>query len=321
MPPLQNVEFEKVDLPEEVCLKSYYNVYHDSVLVIAHQTPNPYWVSIMNLNSMKIISNFITSGSGPEEMVSCFVRLCGNRLFAIDETSRKMKMFNLDSLILFEQSYNPQMYLLGDGDFRSVDVLTDSSFVFYNSWYIDNCTNDVNDSVPELIVAGNDANYSYMPPQGNCFVVNNDVHLLTDLNRSKTFVAYKLKPQITILNSLLDTVRIIYGPDPMKKTKYIRKSLGWQSEYYINFFMKPIGTENYFVVVNMRLYDIPRNKMAETIVNNCPEMYKFDWDGNLVARYKIRYIYGLSGFSEATNTLYVSMYDDDEELCLYKAQL
>lgn len=322
MPPLQNVEFVKIDLPEDECMDSYYNVFHDTVLVAVHRNPDPYWLTIINMNSMKTNSNIIAKGNGPEDMVSCRSYLRDNRMLIIDSDLKKMKIFNLDSIIPWGDSYNPQMYSLGVGEFWSVDVLTDTSFVFYNLWFADNAGIEINKGVPELIVTGSDATNMYVPSQDVPLVATNGANLLTDLNRKKTFITYKGKPQFTLLNSLLDTIKIICGPEPIEMNKYIEDvGNGLKSELFNQYAILPISTENYIFVVNERLHNIPRNVAAETWRKNRPELFKFDWDGNLVARYKIWNCYNIAGFSEVTNTLYVTMFDEDGELCLYKAQL
>ena len=54
------------------------------------------------------------------------------------------------------------------------------------------------------------------------------------------------------------------------------------------------------------------------------EIYKFDWDGNLIARYRQksgnRIIY-IAGYSEATNTLYVMLASESGEWKLAKIKL
>lgn len=326
LPVLQEVEFEKIDLPENECMYSYYYVYHDSVLVVMHRTPNPYWLTIMNLNSKEVISNYIAKGNGPEEMLFCYNRLSNNRLIVSDPQKGSLKFFNLDSVMQFGMAYNPQMLHTSSNNYKVVDVLTDTSFVFYNNCYFDNCGIEVNKGVPELIVTGKNADYSYVPPRDIAFIyvisVNN-VLLHTDLVRQRTFISYESKPQFTLLNSSLDTIKIICGPDPMEKAEYVDygDEGGYQRVSINNYVISSFSTENYIFVENDRLCNVPRKKIKEIYGNLRPEMFKFDWDGNVVARYKIRKCFNLAGFSEATNTLYVTMFDEDGELCLYKAQL
>lgn len=325
MPILQQIsEYEKIELPEEECMASCFYVYNDTTLIIFHNNPDPYWVSIMNLNTKEIIANFLKKGSGPNEMIYCYSNLRNNRLLIDDHSLKKMVIFNIDSIELLGQSYNPHMYWLSNDYYKSFDILTDTSFIFYNSWYLDNCGIEITKNIPELIVTNANANYKYEPPL-DALLVNqvNGADILANIQDKSVCLAYYCKPQFSFLNTDLDTIKIVWGPEPMEKYEYVdRGKLGGlfpalHNEYTIRSFC----SDNYIFVGNARLHNITKEKIKEKRSHNQPEIFKFDWKGNLHARYQVSNFYELSGFSESTNTLYLTIRDEDYELNLFKVKL
>ena len=324
-PLLQKVtEYEKIDLPEEETMASYFHVYLDTILVIVHNMPDPYWLTIMNLKTMKVVANYFKKGNGPEEMLFNDTYLHNNRLLFIDRVALKFSILNLDSVMRLRQSYKPHFFYLSSTGYATLDALTDTSFLFYNSWYLENAGEKINKDTPELIITGADANYNY-EPQKEATVVNivSGAGVLSDVNRQKVFIYHFYKPQITLLNSNLDTIKIICGPEPIEKYKYEDKGDfgGLWPVLYNEYYRKGISTDNFILVKNNRLYNVPPKKLTEVRENHKPEIFKFDWEGNLIARYQVKTFYALSGFSEKTNTLYLTIRDEEGENCLYKAQL
>ena len=62
--------------------------------------------------------------------------------------------------------------------------------------------------------------------------------------------------------------------------------------------------------------------MKKTVDGNA-ELFRFDWDGNLIARYSLggKHLYGGITYSKSSNTLYFCILDDDGECYMYKAKL
>ena len=325
IPPLQQVlEYEKIDLPEDETMASYFYVYYDTILIVVHNRPDPFWLTIMNLNTKEVISNYFKKGNGPKEMLFNYTDLHNNRLLFIDRTALKISIINLDSVVQLGQLYEPKIYYQSSDSYTAVDALTDTSFLFYNFWYLENEGEIINSSVPELVVTGKDANYSYVP-QKEATAVNivSGAGVLSDVNRQKECIYHYCKPQITLLNSSLDTIKIICGPEPIEKYKYEDRGNfgGLWPVLYNEYYRKGISTDNFILVKNNRLYNVPPKKLTEVREKHKPEIFKFDWEGNLIARYQVKTFYALSGFSEKTNTLYLTIRDEEGENCLYKAQL
>ena len=94
MPPLQQIEFEKVDLPEDVSIASENLVYHDSILISQQDTRKfPHNIWFTNLNSGETIGKYLRSGRGPGEVLGCYPRLLQNRLICFDPGKNQLIVF------------------------------------------------------------------------------------------------------------------------------------------------------------------------------------------------------------------------------------
>lgn len=326
IPPLKQVHFEQVDLPEESCMNSKFFVYKDTILIICPFRPETYCMSVMNMNTKEIICRFLRRGNGPGEVLDCHFVLRQNRLI-VDDATQKLIFFNIDTLILKGQEYKPQTYQL-ETFVTSAEVLSDTSFLFANRWYMDGCGNKVNETVPELIVSDIDSKFNFEIPQGASAVMSeNSSILISNIKKHRVFIAYSYKPQFTLLNSELDTIKIIFGPDPIEKRKYKKDNASGgivpeTCSYYV--MGSAISTDSHIFVCSSRLQNIPRKEIREVSRKNQDEIFQFDWEGNMVARYQMtkeNKFLGVCGYSEESNVLYVLARDNDDEYALFKAQL
>ena len=233
----------------------------------------------------------------------------------------------MDSLWLYKQAYKPQIIRLSKqiiSPNRNFDLLSDTSIVYYNDWYLEDCENPINANAPELLKFGLDGNITYEVPDGAWTVsAFNTTSLATDLVRDRMFIAYNQKPEFKLLNLNLDTIQIIKGPDPVEKLVY--KLFGIEGiqqimmpEIYNFYGTIVLSTENYVFVSMNNIRNMARLEIEKA--NNTLELYKFDWDGNLLARYQFDKN-SVVGYSESSNTLYVSIKNKDGEYDLFKAKL
>ena len=325
IPPLQQVDFEVIDLPEEECMNSTFFVYQDTILIIRPSMGHgEYNMIVMNMNTKKIICKYLKRGNGPGEVLFCDFDLRQNRFVANDILAKRLIVFNLDSLLIKKQEYVPQVYQTRL-DFISADKLSDTSFVFLNGWYMDGCGVKENENTQELLVSGMNCDKDYEIPQ-NAAPIMGDISgssVLTNIEKQKVFITYSYKPQFTLLNSNLDTLKVIYGPDPFIKQKYKRDAVGIISKtcsYYV--FGPVISTDSHIFACSSRLQNIPKTKIREVEMQD--EIYKFDWDGNMVGRYQMSkkmFFFCAAGYSEKTNIFYFCAKDENDEVHLCKAQL
>ena len=285
-----------------------------------------YNMIVMYMNTIKIVGKYLKRGNGPGEVLVCDFDLRQNRFIANDILAKRLIFFNLDSLLIEGQKYNPQV-ILPRFDFVSADKLSDTSFIFLNGWYMDGCGVKENENAQELLVSEIDHEVDYKDPQkvASVFSIISGTAVLSNIEKQKVFITYSYKPQFTLLNSNLDTLKVIYGPDPFIKQKYKRKDFYVLSNTYSYYVLWPvISTDSYIFACSPRIQNIPKTKILETTRKRRDEIYKFDWNGNMVARYqmenKMRF-FSAAGYSEKTNTFYFCAKDENDEVHLCKAQL
>lgn len=325
MPPTQNLEFEKIELSEDECMNSIFHVYDDTILIILPRRPDSYFMSVMNINSKNILGRYLQRGNGPEEFISGRITMQQNRLNVFDPNKRMCAVYNLDSIIQWGQSYKTPITQLTCNS-HSFDILSDTTFVACNYWYMDGCDVDANENVPELLIAETNKDFNYEPPE-ECIVVGNYnyEYIAVNKNKDRVFLAYEYKPQFSVLSTNLDTIKIIVGSSQWQGGKYrIDDDLGVIPELYSYYAFQILSTDNYIFACMMNLINVPQKDIREEMRKNRPEIFQFDWDGNLVARYKKENgnkIRSIAGYSELTNTLYINSRDEDDEPSLYKAKI
>jgi hypothetical protein len=325
MPPIQKLEFEKIELPEDECMNSLFYVYDDTIIIIRPRRPDSYFMSVMNINSKNVLGRYLQKGNGPDEFISIQIKMQQNRLNVFDPSKKTQAFYNIDSIIQLGQSYKVPLTQL-TCNLHSLDILSDTSFLFCNFWYMDGCGVNANEKVPELLIAETNKDFNYEPPK-ECIVVGNFNYEYIAVNRNKdrVFLAYEYKPQFSVLKTNLDTIKIIVGPCPWEKGKYkVDDTFGLIPELYNYYSYQILSTDNYIFTCMMNLVNVPSKNIEEEMRKNSPEIFQFDWDGNLIARYKKdkgNKISGIAGYSESTNTLYINSSDEDGEPSLYKAKI
>lgn len=325
LPPLQqNLKFEKINLPEDICMASDYLVYHDSILVVIHYKPiypDPYTITVMNINTMQIVGRFLRRGNGPDEVLNTICFLYENRLNVKDLTRNHIIIFDMDKVISLGQSYKPEFISLSTLDFNGFDKMTDTSVLLYNSWYLNDCGNKANENVPELIVSSNEGRFDFEKPEDAAFVANSTgAFVISSTKHGKFFLAYNKEPKFSLLDSSLNPVKILYGPAISKEKEYEEKDGTLKTKLAYSYAGFAHSTENY-VFIGGRNYCVERELLKNAIETIPVKIYQFDWEGNMVARYQMPYGFLKFSVSESTNTLYITCYDEDGEPCLYKAQL
>ena len=326
LPLLQQVSFSKVSLPKEEYYDALFYVYHDSILIVNKTSQlDTYCIELVNLNNGNAIGKYLRRGNGPNEVLNLIVLNYQNRLNITDIQKEQVIIFNIDSAICARNNYKPIIKKMNNFFFRH-DILTDSSIIIYNPWHLSNCGNLANEKIPELeIINLNDLNYKI--PKDALYTANEaDAFVVSNIKKNRLFLAYRKYPLFSFLDFDLDTIKIIKGPETIKRKNYKYKILEGEicnkiRNTYSSF---TYSTDNYLFVCTNRICGFYPKSIEEhkrIINNNKPELFKFDWDGNLIARYQMPKNFVNLSFSEDSNTLYMTAKDENDELCLYKAQL
>lgn len=339
MPPVQTIETELVELPDlDECINADYYVYQDSILIIEQRNDAfPWKLYAMNLNRGEIFAHYLHKGNGPGEVLYCYTKFQKNLLMAEDPYKLNLFFFNLDSLAAYGQAYKPQT-MQTDVDVDNFDFLTDTSLLICNTFYLEGEGIPENATVPELLVTDAKGKTGYKVPDGIRSAINySHTNVATNIKKDRVFLGYQYKPQFTVLNTKLDTVKIVLGPDKLPKVKYeIDGEMIFRTKDEKEYVQSMFSTDNYIFAtmdtIRPQTPPLPDaskltewlNEENKRLLELHLEIYKFDWDGNLIARYRQksgnRIIY-IAGYSEATNTLYVMLASESGEWKLAKIKL
>ena len=354
LPPVQQLQLEKIDLPEDYTMgqNSLY-IYQDSVLIVSKfQNPFPMkkMVTLVNLNNGEIIGDYFTNGRGPRELLASYTQLSFNHL-DIMCPSGKLVPINLDSAIMRGNDYKPDIIRTERDDFPSEWCsVDDTMFLTGNNYYfdgvIDGC--ESNAKLPE---------FYWFTKSGRCIPEYNESdyvgvkYKMNDISR-EYFSINKQKNRVVCFNSYrpyakvfdmeLNLIKRINGPEP-DDGKYriddYMDGVWWNESYGRNFYYRsPYGDDENIFVLNERTHrfvekEIDIQRLQESVQENIDymlktvdantELFRFDWDGNLIARYSLggKHLYGGITYSKSSNTLYFCILDNDGESYMYKAKL
>ena len=345
LPPVQQLQLEKIDLPEDYTMgRNSLYIYQDSVLIVRKfQNPFPMkkMVTLVNLNNGEIIGEYFTNGRGPRELLASYAQLSFNHL-DIMCPSGKLVPFNLDSAIMRGNDYKPDIIRTERTNFTSEWCSVDDTlFLTGNNYYfdgvIDGCESYT--KLPEFywysksgrcIPEYNESDYI-----GVKYKMDNISREYFSINKQKNRVVCfnSYRPYAKVFDMDLNLIRRINGPEPDDGKYYIAAFMScvwWDESYGRNFYYRtPYGDDENIFVWNERTHRYTEddseklsNKMTETRAANA-EVFRFDWDGNLIARYSLggKHLYGGITYSKSSNTLYFCILDDDGECYMYKAKL
>ena len=128
-------------------------------------------------------------------------------------------------------------------------------------------------------------------------------------------MAYQKEPKFVLLDSQLNALRILYGPGEVGEKKYtiVQATNSLSSNRFCQYAGYTFSTENY-IFIGTELIDVPREFAPKALSENILELYEFDWNGNLIARFQMPKGFSRVSYSETTNTLYITANDEDDEL-------
>ena len=350
LPPVQQLQLEKIDLPEDYTMgRNSLYIYQDSVLIVRKfKDPFPMkkMVTLVNLNNGEIIGEYFTNGRGPRELLASYAQLSFNHL-DIMCPSGKLVPFNLDSAIMRGNDYKPDIIRTERTNFTSEWCsVDDTMFLTGNDYYFDGVI-DGCESYTKL------PEFYWFTKSGRCIPEYNESdyvgvkYKMNDIsreyfsinkqkNRVVCFNAYR--PYAKVFDMDLNLIRRINGPEPDDGRYIIDENIGggwWNESYGRNFYYRsPAADDESIFVLNERTHRFVEKKvdiqhiqesidyMTETRAANA-ELFRFDWDGNLIARYSLggKHLYGGITYSKSSNTLYFCILDDDGECYMYKAKL
>lgn len=332
MPAVEYFTLEKIDLPEKYADDSYY-VYNDSVVIIVDsEHPDPFIVTLFNLNTKEEIAGYFKKGNGPNEMISVMAKRHRNYLHLIDLGTHAASRLNIDSALTKGFDYKPVIIdlecpLIDDFVYSGQDTI-----IMVNQMYINDGYGVSN--LPEFI--------KYDAKTGDLLndYKRNEVNMPANMIQrsivnlgNKYAVLWGTLPIITIYDQNLNLVKL-YRDSKYKDPDILVYDEGLPMlavDGFSLFFSLNCQTDNYFFAQNIRHQmtgtefgrkggikwlsseDARFGRYKDT------EIWCFNNNAELVRRFKSRenIILHRSSYNEKTGKLYVEAKDKDEETNLY----
>lgn len=335
MPAVEYFSVKKINLPEEYVHSEYY-VYNDSIVIIINsEHPQPWIVTLYNLNTKKEIAGYFKKGQGPDELISAWGNLYRNNLILIDGSTHALVRLNIDLALKDRYAYKPAIIIM-ESIAQSYVFLDDNTITGVNEMYI---SDDFGvDGIPEFVQydAKTGKHLADYKQNDKNFPPNLTSRSLAYCN-SKYIAFWHCYPIITIYDKDFNLLKM-YRDDKFKDPEVAVAKMGQQSSVLsvkgaAGFFAFDCQTDNYIFATNNRSYisvsdakskggakwvhsaDFTRERFKDT------ELWCFDNDMNLVRRLKCSGKYSLIknvSYNEKSKTFYINAMDEDDEFCLYE---
>lgn len=284
----------------------------DSLLVIFDAAVEDHkFLRFYSLNTLQLLYSFGTIGRGPEEYLYPNVFWNTEKTFLLTERL-KFTILHTDSL-LNQPVYHPVKHSVPSGLVTVTDVyvlnaslllihtgMTDEQFSIYNSLngnYVTKYTN-----YPTVVSAY----------QLNDFICNSNVYSGIYLLKPNTLdtlaIIYRHFPVIDLVAMKdLSTKRIQFPIDNQINQVTILDSLNARLENRRELYTQYYYTEKYFYLLYNNL---PKENIR---YNQSFEIHRFDWQGNLIARFKPDRIIYKFCVDEKNSKIYATCLDDDAD--------
>lgn len=320
--PCQLLDYEKVIMPDSMLFAaSNFRVCHDSILLVMHEAyPDPYYLSVVNLNNFEVINELFHRGNGPNEVLGLNMYVNDEYLYFNHYVKRSVARVPIDSVVSPDFKY-PE-FVSVDAFYNGYGWLSDTliavtNCLYFNDYGLDKNTSEVFyldtagafvDKYQQLKDGVFAANFS-----GGCIIANPET--------GNFYFAKSFSPEIRLYENR--NLKTIYsGPDTYKSEYVVDESnyLHFKNNYNYYYFVG-CSSRNYVFFANERSHG-PVDSPDISFDNG--EIIRLDWDGNVVARYKLKehhkQVEALS-YCEESHLLYVSTFDEDDERVLYKVHL
>ncbi|MCQ2975515.1 MAG: hypothetical protein MJ211_12005 [Bacteroidales bacterium] len=318
--PCKILDVEKINLPEEFVASRYY-VVKDTILLVLHdQYPDPYYLSVVNLNNFEIINQLFQRGNGPNDLLGVLSYINDDYLCLNDYVKRTVARIHVDSLLVKDFTY--PSFIKIDAFYEGFGWINDSLIVASNCLHFDGFGNE---KYPELLyVDTTGAFIEDYPKDGfDIFTANfSGGYIAMNSLQNKFYHAKKFKPEICFyVDNKLE--KVIIGPEEYNSEFIVDKNnqLHFKDNFHYYYFNYCSSKNNVFFK-NERFHGKVGTHFSDD-EGKGTEIFRLDWNGNLLARYKIptdKAVIGLS-YNENTNSLYLTSFDENGERILYKAIL
>lgn len=295
----------------------------DSFLLVSNDDPaQKEKIKLFSLKDGHLISSCFSKGHAENELISCNLKFFSSdsKYFYIDDiTQCKYWICSLESLYMHK---NPII-----GSFLySRDVLSvypmGSNYIGFNLWYLNEKKYNNGITCPIQKFNINNNKTQQHSAKHHYYVANvSGASIALNPHSGDIWVAYKHDNIIEIYNNDMILKKRMIGPE---KSKYNYQTRKIKNQEYV-FFDKESYVSSFYVcfTTNKYVYLLHENKNGVTIPPKPTpaEIYKFDWEGNLICNYKLdRQAYEISLDSNEQNLFAICM-DKENNLQVIKYTL
>jgi len=334
LPAVETLKLEKLNISEDFLIGSSCFVYRDSILLVLKDGdpyPLTHMLTIFNLNTSNKIGEYFTRGQGPNEMLSAIGYLGGNHLDIRCYATNKLTPFNIDSAIICGNNYKPNIICPSEMILLDCRTLNDTTLLATNMFYFDGSDDfKANANIPEFFTINRLGQFT--PEYKNyenlkCLPANvTGCEIAINRNKQRIVCCYHYRPYVKIFDLNMDLIRKVVGPESddgkyrLEDDNYMLFFDGGVNHYYFQAF----NDDNNIFVINNRTHNWVKEFEGEKYTNRenqTTEIFRFDWDGNIVGRYSAKgYEIINVTYSQTSNTMYLWLSDNGEHT-LYKAKL
>lgn len=302
---------EIITLPEVLNPASLYLI-QDSIIVIQNQPDCDYLLEIYSINNLTSpLIQLAPKGNGPEDMLSCYCYIHTNtqpEFYLEDGHKNHYYTVNIDSILKNKKlslsaafKYNPNKHPSSE-----ICSLDKSHYITYNMWYLD--SSQFNNNVPKLEISSTNETERRIEMGEKPYFVGavNGAHLFKNPKTHDIWSADIHQDKIDIYDDSLNLKRVLYGPDHFQP-KYVRKESNAPIAFIGFDYNKEYKTYSNFFITDKHIYLIYEGNENYNPDHLEPvEIFKLDFDGNLLCNYKLdRYLYTIS-IDKAEKYLYGS---------------
>jgi len=301
-----NAKIEVIDFTTPPHPASFF-VIRDSIILVDNYSANPYFIGFYNLRTKELITEAIHKGRGPSEFLGCDLYYSSNNdsIFIHDRITNEIAFCNIDSILINRTRYCPIKQKLSN-QIKEVSKIAGTKYVAISHWFIDNIKYR-NNSVPELATFDLKDESIDIHTIKNCKYYPSNItggFLIVSKNKKKIVSPYFYDDKIIFYDEHLKPILQLKGPDifevELKTSKSDPKMLIFDDQKYFRAYYKPFYTSKHIYLLYAGINGVDRNS------NYCKpvEVFKIDWNGNLIHRYSLdRYVYTIS-VNEAETIMY-----------------
>lgn len=263
-----------------------YYIAQDSLLFVEKRKANPYYIEIYNLHKQTLIQEIARRGKGPNEFLSASYRnkRAYNDTFFIDDVVKsEFSFYSIDSILAGNP--NPLKRVKVPRYTHDCDIFNKDTLVCFNHYYFK--SKQFNNDVKPLffIKLANADNEAKKGLIGNYYTPNvNSSYVFSSPVNDKIFLFHRHTDKLRIFNKKLELERILQGPDKLEPQYTVRNSA---SSNHVSFKEGFYSSYYDIRITKSAIYALYSLEIKGQISNKTSEVFKFDWDGNLIHRYEL----------------------------------